>query len=324
MVLERNEQFESDELDFSEHDSCGIGAVVDLNRCSTREIVQLALRGLVDMEARGGSIDGTGDGAGIMVRTHGLRKFLERQLPSLQNAVPANEEIYSGLLFFRQEEAPNIREDQDKIDQILRQRGLKALGWRNVPTNPSVIGARARETMPIIWQLIFAQGQQTPLSIGEALHTTSLLIEREVPGVYPVSMEPGTMVWKAMATSAQLAEFFPDLKNPDFKTDAALWHRRFSTNALARWILAQPFYLLGHNGEINSIRAMREAARDLKRYLRIPQKILLRGGSDSGDLDRIAKLFHSRGVPLSETMRRLVQPAADAWVRFQQLRDLPE
>lgn len=296
--------------DIRDHSACGVGVAVDLQGRATREAVRLALTGLKDMEARGGSIDGTGDGAGIMVRTKGMRKFLERGMRKL-TSVPADEELFSGHFFFGREEAPNLQRHQERIDGTLRKRGLAALGWRQVPTKPEVLGARARETMPLIWQLVFAQGNVPDASLRESLQAAQLMIEDDLPSVYPVSLEPGTMVLKAMSTSGQFEQFFPDLEDPDFVTDAALWHRRFSTVALARWPLAQPFSLLGHNGEVNSIRSMRESARNLKRIRRMSKKVLMRGGSDSGDVDKIVHLSHSRGVPLDEALRRLVQPAAD-------------
>ncbi|MBI5413540.1 hypothetical protein HZA42_04300 [Candidatus Peregrinibacteria bacterium] len=298
-----------------EHSACGIGAIVDLNSRATRESVRLALTGLKDMETRGGSVDGTGDGAGIMVRTKGMRKFLERGLRRLTSA-PSKEELFSGHFFFGREEAPNITRLQERIDGILRRQKLAALGWRQVPTRPEVLGIRAQEAMPLIWQLVFARGQSTDASLKENLYAAQLMIEDDVPNVYPVSLQPGTMVLKAMATSNQLEKFYSDFENPDFMTDAALWHRRYSTVASTRWSRAQPFSLLGHNGEINSIRGMREAARNLKRVLRMSKKVLMRGGSDSGDIDRIFQLSRARGVPLDEIMRRSVQPAADDMARM--------
>lgn len=305
---------DGEEPQINEHAACGVGVVIDLQRRATREIVNLALTGLKDMEARGGSVDGTGDGAGIMVRTKGMQQFLRR---GLRKPVSADKELFSGHFFFRRDEArPNLSLMQDRIDADLENCGLTALGWREVPVKPEVLGARACETMPLIWQLVFTCAESTDISLRENLYEAQLMIEDDVPGVYPVSLEAGTMVLKAMATSDQFEQFYPDLADPEFVTDAALWHRRYSTVALARWPLAQPFPLIGHNGEINSIRAMREAARNLKRVRRISKKVLMRGGSDSGDVDRMLHLAYSRGVPLDEVLRRAVQPAADDLARM--------
>src|SRR5438874_557597 len=133
-------------------------------------------------------------------------------------------------------------------------------------------------------------------------------IERQFPALYVVSLQPRALAYKALATGPQLRRYYPDLNDPELKTDLIVFHRRYSTNTLSNWALAQPFRMLAHNGEINTIKANRSALQSLERELSLGG-VLMQMGSDSADLDRAVELFSSHGVSLPETLLRLM-PAA--------------
>jgi hypothetical protein len=135
-------------------------------------------------------------------------------------------------------------------------------------------------------------------------------IERTFRDVYLPSFSPRTLVYKALATGDQLARYYRDLTDPDLTTDLVVYHRRYSTNTFSNWYLAQPFRTLGHNGEINTIKANRNAVRNLEAELHWPG-LLMPQGSDSADVDRVVEMFRSHGVSLPETMMRMM-PAASA------------
>lgn len=304
-----------------ERGACGIGAVADIQGRASREIIQLMMEGLCNMDLRGAKIENTGDGAGIMMRTKPLRKFLEQfVVPGMR--VPEDEDLYVGTFFIRQEEVRNLPAIQSQLTSLLAEEGgIQIMGWRSTEQaagtanslhlNNEILGIRAQETQPIILQVLFTKGYNDEESLLMALHEAKMRIGAETKAVDVVCLEPGTVVYKAMATGGQLQNLYHDFKHPDFQTDAGAFHVRFATNVLSRWELAQAFARILHNGEINTIHALRAALVDLKHQLRLRGKILMRGGSDSGDLDRIVGLYHAHGIPLSETLRRIFQPAPD-------------
>ncbi|MFI5244212.1 MAG: glutamate synthase-related protein, partial [Gemmatimonadales bacterium] len=294
---------------------CGVGAIADPNGAS-RELIDLALAALGCLEHRGGGIGDTGDGAGLLFSVD--RAFYSRFIAHGRH-LPEHDAFGVGVLYFPQGEAANAPPLQARIDALLRVHGLAPLGWRRVPVDPNALGAQARASMREPWHLLIGQGMLPASDLPYAYFRVKAQIERQLPAIYCASFSPGTVSYKALATGPQLRGYYADLTDPALKTDLAVFHRRYSTNTLSNWALAQPFRLIAHNGEINTIKANRSAVASLERELSL-SGILMQLGSDSADLDRAVELFRCHGVSLPETMLRLM-PAA--W-RELALSDSPE
>ena len=283
---------------------CGVGALAD-PAGATRELIDLALGGLACVEHRGGAIQDTGDGAGLLFAIH--RAFFERFVAPGKR-LPPRDELGVGLLLFPYGEGHNAPPLQARIDALLRRHGLAPLGWRRVPVRPEVLGAQARDSQREPWQLLVGQGMLPAADLPRAYFRVKAEIERQFPALYAASLQPRVIVYKALATGPQLRGYYVDLDDPELKTDLIVFHRRYSTNTLSNWALAQPFRVLAHNGEINTIKANRSALQSLERELSL-SGLLMQMGSDSADLDRAVELFVSHGVSLPETLLRLM-PAA--------------
>lgn len=284
---------------------CGVGAVVDLAGSASHELLQTCLRGLGCMEHRGGALGDTGDGAGLLASID--REFFLRFVAAGKH-LPESHALVVGVLFFPFGEASNLPHWQREIDAVFRRHGLATLGWRHVPTDASVLGLGALESRRDVWQVLAGEGMVPPADLPRTLHRVRAAIEALVRECYVASLSQATVAYKALATGAQLAAFYPDLADPSFRASYAIFHRRYSTNTFSNWYLAQVFRMLGHNGEINTIKANRNAVANLEVELKL-SRLLMSQGSDSADMDRVVDLFVSHGVSLPETIARLV-PAA--------------
>ena len=305
-----------------EHDACGVGMVVNIHGGKSHELVDQALRVLENMEHRGAETrDKTGDGAGIMIQ-------IPHEFILLQGIpVPEKGKYGTGLVFLPKDE----KEQQDilsvMIEEIERE-GLQLMHLRTVPTSPDVLGEAARRVEPAIRQMFVAHPQ--PLTRGgefgclqdddtafkRKLYIIRKRIEHRIahPDFYICSLSNTNMIYKGMLTSGQLRRYFPDLSNPYLTSGLALVHSRFSTNTFPTWSLAQPFRLLAHNGEINTIRGNRgwmkaresvlssEALGDIKDISPIVQE----GMSDSASLDNVFEFLTMSGLSLPQAMAILV------------------
>jgi len=283
---------------------CGVGALADA-RGPSRELIDLALSALGCVEHRGGSVEDTGDGAGLLFATP--RAFFERFVAHGKR-LPPRDELGVGAIFFPFGEGQNAPPLQARIDALLRRHGLAPLGWRRVPVRSEELGGRARDSQREIWHLLVGQGMLPPADLPRAYFRVKAEIERQFPALFVASLQPRALVYKALATGPQLRRYYPDLEDPRLATDLVVFHRRYSTNTLSNWALAQPFRVLAHNGEINTIKANRAALQSLERELSLGG-LLMQLGSDSADLDRAVELFATHGVSLPETILRLM-PAA--------------
>jgi glutamate synthase (ferredoxin) len=289
---------------------CGVGAVADLSGVPSHELIDLAIQGLGCLEHRGGSIEDTGDGAGLLLSID--RVFFERFFAPGRR-LPAEHHLAVGVLFFPPGETQNLPHWQHEIDAILRQHGLAPLGWRRAPVDETVLGRQARESRRDVWQVLIGEGMVPLEDLRLTLWRVKSVLERQVRDLYVASFSPDTLVYKALATGTQLRGFYADLRNPALRTSVAVFHRRYSTNTFSNWYLAQVFRLLCHNGEINTIKANRNGVRNLEAELGLGP-ILMSQGSDSADMDRVVELFVSHGISLLETLNRMMPMA---W------RDLP-
>ena len=237
-----------------EHDACGVGMVVNIHGGKSHELVDQALRVLENMEHRGAETrDKTGDGAGIMLQ-------IPHEFILLQGIpVPEKGKYGTGLVFLPKEEKEQQEILSVMIEEIERE-GLQLMHLRTVPTCPEVLGAAAREVEPEIKQ-IFVTGateEQAP-TLDRILYKVRKRIENRIDNkdFYICSLSSKNLIYKGMLTSGQLRRYFPDLLSPYLTSGLALVHSRFSTNTFPTWSLAQPFRLLAHNGEINTIRGNR-------------------------------------------------------------------
>ena len=282
-----------------EHDACGVGMVVNIHGGKSHELVDNALKVLENMEHRGAETrDKTGDGAGIMVQ-------IPHEFILLQGIpVPEKGRYGTGLVFLPKDEKAQQTILSIMIEEIERE-GLELMHVRTVPTCPEVLGVGAREVEPDIKQ-IFVTGateEQAPKLDG-ILYKIRKRIEKRTDNedFYICSLSSKNIIYKGMLTSGQLRRYFPDLSSPYFTSGLALVHSRFSTNTFPKWKLAQPFRLLAHNGEINTIRGNRgwmkaresvlssEALGDIKDLRPIVQE----GMSDSASLDNVFEFLTMR------------------------------
>ncbi len=280
---------------------CGVGAIADLGGRASRDIVSSALGALRCLEHRGGAIAGTGDGAGVLLSVD--RAFFTRFLAPGKR-LPEGHALAVGSLFFPLGEGTNLPYFQREIDGIFRRHGLAPLGWRHVPVEPTALGAH--EGRRDVWQVLVGEGMVAHEDLPVTLFKAKAAIESRVHDCYVVSLSPSTVVYKALCTGDQLARFYPDLA--ELSASFALFHRRYSTNTFSNWPLAQLFRVLGHNGEINTIKANRNAVANLEAELGL-SKVLMQQGSDSADMDRVVELFSSHGVALPETIARFLPMA---------------
>lgn len=294
----------------NEHDACGVGMVVNIHGNKSHELVDSALKVLENMRHRGaeGADNKTGDGAGIMLQ-------IPHEFILLQGIpVPEKGKYGTGLVFLPKDEKEQAGILSIMIEEIERE-GLTLMHLRNVPTNPACLGKDARATEPDIKQ-VFITGVTDADSLERTLYIIRKKIEKRVrhTDFYIVSLSAKNIIYKGMLSSMQVREYFPDLTQPYFTSGLALVHSRFSTNTFPTWSLAQPFRLLAHNGEINTIRGNRGWMEARESVLSSPalgdikdiRPIIQPGMSDSASLDNVLEFFVMSGLSLPHAMAMLV------------------
>ena len=294
-----------------EHDACGVGMVVNINGNKSHALVDNALRVLENMQHRGAETrDKTGDGAGILLQ-------IPHEFILLQGIpVPEKGKYGTGIVFL-----PKDAKRQSEILAIIieevEREGLTLMHLRAVPTADDVPGVSAREVQPDIKQLFVTGVRDEDVPVFERmLYKVRKRIENRIDDddFYICSLSSKDIIYKGMLTSGQLRRFFPDLSNAYFTSGLALVHSRFSTNTFPKWKLAQPFRLLCHNGEINTVRGNRgwmqaresvlssPALGDIKEIKPIVQPDM----SDSASLDNVFEFLVMSGMSLPQAMAILV------------------
>lgn len=293
----------------NEHDACGVGMVVRLDRKAEHRVVELGLTTLKRLIHRGavGDDPNTGDGAGILLATPDafFRKVVPFDLPE-----PGR---YAAAVLFGGMGA------EGKIEKIVSDEGAAALGWRTVPTHPEKIGEAARIPCPTIRQLfIGGEAFETPELFERKLFVMRRLIEKSVPNLYVASMSARSVVYKGLLMATQIDPFYPDLVDEAMASPLCLVHQRYSTNTFPAWPLAQPFRFLAHNGEINTLRGNLNQLRSREPSLASDlfgddlAKILplIDGAqSDSACLDNMLELLVASGRSLPHAMLMLLPQA---------------
>lgn len=293
-----------------EHDACGVGMLVNIQGGKSHELVDSALKLLENMKHRGaeGADNKTGDGAGILLQ-------IPHEFILLQGIpVPEKGKYGTGMFFFPKDEQKQA-DYLNIIRTTLADKGLELMHVRQVPVDSSVLGKDALAVEPDIKQLFVTAQDGSEIS-EQTLYIVRKEMERLIsdPEFYVVSLSAKTIIYKGMLSSTQVRTYFLDLEQPYFTSGMAVVHSRFSTNTFPRWSLAQPFRLLAHNGEINTIRGNRTWMEARESVLSSPtlgdiaplRPIVQPGMSDSASLDNVLEFLVRSGLSLPHAMAMLV------------------
>jgi len=306
-----------------EHDSCGVAFVATMTGIASYDIVAKALAALRNLEHRGaaGSDPDSGDGAGILTQVP--HAFLRAAVPF---ELPEPGAYAVGAAFLPHDPEAQAMAER-RIAGVAAEEGLKVLGWRDVPTTPSLLGAASGATVPAVRQ-VFVAPDGSPWARQFAAAEDGLGLERQAfalrkraereAGVYFASLSSRTLVYKGMLTTGQLEPFYPDLSDRRYATAIALVHSRFSTNTFPSWPLAHPYRYIAHNGEINTVMGNRNWMRaresqlvtdlipgDLERLF----PICTPGASDSASFDEVLELLHLGGRSLPHAVLMMIPEA---------------
>ncbi|UZN01577.1 glutamate synthase large subunit [Cellulomonas sp. S1-8] len=295
----------------AEHDACGFAFVATLRGTPGRDIVDAGLTALLNLDHRGavGAEEDSGDGAGILTQIPDafLRDVVDAELPAAG--------YYAiGMAFLPVDDAERAR-TVAAVEAVAAEEKLEVLAWREVVVTADLVGPTARASMPVFRQLVVADPSRelSGIALDRRAYRLRKRAERE-HGVYFASLSARTITYKGMLTTGQLEPFFADLSDPRYATEIALVHSRFSTNTFPSWPLAQPFRMVAHNGEINTVRGNRNwmAARegmltsDLLGDLAPLLPVCTPGGSDSGSFDEVLELLHLSGRSLPHAVMMMI------------------
>ena len=303
----------------SEHSSCGVGLVVSIDGAKSRSVVESGINALKAVWHRGAvDADGkTGDGAGIHVQIP--VPFFYDQVDRTGHAPRRDELMAVGQIFLPRVNFAAQETCRTIIETEVLRLGYYIYGWRHVPVNVEVLGEKANATRPEIEQILISNSKGVDEETFEReLYVIRRRIEKAaaaamVPDLYVASLSCRSIIYKGMMLAEQVAEFYPDLKDERFESAFAIYHQRYSTNTFPQWWLAQPFRMLAHNGEINTLKgnlnwmksheirmassAFGDLAEDIK-------PIVAQGSSDSAALDSVFEVLvrAGRSAPMAKTM----------------------
>ncbi|MFM2062495.1 MAG: hypothetical protein RLZZ507_2165 [Cyanobacteriota bacterium] len=312
-----------------ERDACGVGFIAHRQNRANHEILDKALTALTCLEHRGGcSADqDSGDGAGILTA-------IPWELLQQEGFNVANTGNMAVGMIFLPQDGESAKKAKEIFEQVAKEENLTVLGWRKVPVRPEVLGVQARENQPHIEQIFLSSADKSGDELERELYLTRRRIVKAAKNIseefYVCSLSSRTIVYKGMVRSAVLGEFYQDLKNPAFKCAFAVYHRRFSTNTMPKWPLAQPMRLLGHNGEINTLLGninwmmAREATLDhpiWKGRAEEFKPLVNTESSDSATLDNVLELLVRSGRSPLEALMMMVP---EAYKNQPSLKDYPE
>ena len=304
-----------------EHDACGVAFVATLTGEASHDIVAKALTALRNLDHRGaaGAEVNSGDGAGILMQVPDafLRDVTAEagfELPG-----PASYAVGTAFLPVDPDDDDHVAATRTRIEELAREEGLSVLGWRDVPTDPDILGSTARGVMPVFSQLfVAASGQRLT---GMALERLAFCLRKRAEhetDVYFPSLSSRTLAYKGMLTTDQLDRFYPDLVDERIASAMAVVHSRFSTNTFPSWPLSHPFRFIAHNGEINTVQGNRNWMRAREALLAsdlIPGDlsrifpICTPGASDSASFDEVLELLHMGGRSLPHSVLMMIPEA---------------
>ncbi len=309
----------------NEHDACGIGFIADIGGARSARIIDYAIQSVINLTHRG-AIDmdaSTGDGAGILTQLP--YKLFRRDLEQWGVRLDRNGDLGVGMVFFPREDKMAREKCRLIIEEALDHYELPFFGWRQVPVDRTAIGDKAEESRPVIEQMFFGRPPtMDPADFERQIFLCQKVIEgsilrRRINGFYICSMSSRTIVYKGMFVAPQLRSFYTDLKSPLFETAIAVFHQRYSTNTFPQWRLAQPFRMICHNGEINTLQGNKNWVRAVEANLihgtrsrpelRRLVPLIQPGGSDSAALDNTLDAVVKTGRPLIKAIPMLIPPA---------------
>ena len=319
--------------DLKEKDACGVGFVANRFGNRSHEIIKMATQAVTNLTHRGAvAADAkTGDGAGILTQIP--EKIFQKALKKLGVHLDSINDMGVGMVFLPRHDQDAQTQGRAIVEKILQQYGVPLLGWRSVPQDLSALGAKALETLPEIQQVLVGRPEQlTDDAFERRLYLICKELEHHVAAAgldefHIASFSHRTVVYKGLLVAPQLAHFYPDLRDPDFQAALAVFHQRYSTNTSSTWMLAQPFHMLAHNGEINTLMGNRNWMRAREADLQSPlwkehiQKlvpIVNPHGSDSMSLDNVLELLTHSDRDILHAMMCLIPEA------YEQISDMPD
>ncbi len=308
----------------NEHDSCGFGFIANINNEPKHEIVHQALEIVNNLDHRGakGSDPLAGDGAGILIQIPHL--FFSNELNKKNIKLPSAGNYAVGMVFLPRDEL-KLKIATKIIESIVKLQNQKFLCWRDVPVNNKVLGLTVKENEPLIKQFFIKTNtldsdlksfQRSLFIIRKQIEKN--VIKNNIYDLYIPSFSSSTIVYKGMVLAPNLAKYYKDFQDKNFKTSLALFHQRFSTNTFPSWRLAQPFRYLCHNGEINTVKGNINWMNSRKNNLKSDKlgnnlnkiwPIIENSPSDSSTFDNALELLIMGGYSLSHAMMLMIPEA---------------
>jgi len=299
-------------------DNCGFGLIAHMEGNTSHELLKTAIESLTCMTHRGGiAADGkTGDGCGLLIQKPDL--FLRGEAQALFNHTLSD--LYGiGMVFLDQDEAL-ASEQRETLTKKLTDEGLNVVGWREVPIDASCLGIIAMDCLPRIEQVFVDSNRMDARTFATRLFVARRQTEialAQYENFYICSLSDKVLAYKGLMMPVDLPFFYKDLGNEKMQTAICVFHQRFSTNTLPKWPLAQPFRMLAHNGEINTIEGNRNWALARSSKLRTPlipelqdlQPIVNLTGSDSSSMDNMLEVLVTGGVDIFRAARLIIPPA---------------
>ena len=308
----------------TEHDACGVGFIAEVSGERSNRVLRYGLQSLCNLVHRG-ALDAdskTGDGAGLLTQLP--YKIFRGEVSRLGHHLYQDSDLGVGFVFLPHDKAYAQARAKAITEEVLESRGLFLFGWREVPININVLGEKAQLTMPRIEQVFVGK----PWGMDGAEYERRLFLARneiekraasdQIKNFYIGSLSSRVIIYKGLLVSASLEKFYRDLSNPDYRTALCIFHQRYSTNTFPTWPLGQPFRMLGHNGEINTVRGNRNwmHAREAElsadfwgEDIDLLKPIIQPGGSDSASLDNALEALVMSGRDILHAMTMLVPPA---------------
>lgn len=323
---DKNQQ--NNRIDLAPTDSCGVGMIASIENRATRRVLDLGLTALANVAHRGaiGADGKTGDGAGVS--TSIPHRLINRWLNEL-DVIERPERIGVGVFFVPRD--PDASQAALKlIDKKLKSNGLRVLGQRDVPIDENQLGEFALNVRPRVVQIFVCSSKQDDDEFERQLFLTRRSIELtplepEYASLYVVSLSCRSIVYKAMVLSGLLPLVYPDLQDVDYECSICIYHQRFSTNTTPQWQLCQPFRMLAHNGEINTIRGNRNwmTAREpsfrhplWNNRINLTHRLFSFNDSDSASLDNALELLTMSGRSLNHSLSMLIPPSWESDYRL--------
>ncbi len=306
----------------NEKDNCGMGAIANINGIPSHDILSKAIESVCNMTHRGG-VDAdmkTGDGSGILSQIP--RKLFKQEAEKLGATVKDAADLAVGVFFLPNDNPSGAETVIALAEKTVKARGIEIIGWRAVPVAKEELGLQAQKTVPVIKHLMMTKPEAwDELQFERQLYLARRTIEqgtKEIANFYMPTFSCRLIGYKGLAMPATLKAFYLDMQNPDFQTAIVVYHQRFSTNTFPAWPLGQPFRMLAHNGEINTVRGNRNWMSSREGFyqsdvwgddIHLVKDLLSDKESDSASLDHCLELLTLSGREIEHSMCMLVPPA---------------